>query len=327
MPGGKLNGAVEHAHRHAHPHGDAHDAHAHGAGHPARTRRGSGQRRLLLVMLFAVGVLVAEVVGGFVANSLALYSDAAHMSTDVAALALAYAAIRIAARPPSSSKTFGYHRAEVVAAFVNSLALWVVSAYLVYEAVQRLARPQAVDGPIVIAVGLGSLAANLVMALALRSHAHAHAHDLNMRSAYLHVVSDALGSVAAVVAGVGVAYYDAMWLDPATTLFITLLIVVWTWRLTRDTLHVLLEGTPASVKPEELRAVIEGVPGVRAVHDLHVWSLTTGVDSLSAHVLVDDPAEGPAVVRAIRERLRGACDIGHVTIEVEAEDADCVGCN
>lgn len=328
-----------HEHAHAHAHGAPgllHGGHDHDPDHAkeapqgeraTRDRRGghaaSSQRRLALVIAFGSVVLVAEVIGGFLANSLALWSDAVHMSTDVAAVALAYGAMRLAARPPSSAKSYGYYRAEVVAAFVNALVLWVIAGYFVFEAWRRLLAPPEVDGPIVLVVGAVSLAANLVMAALLHG---AHAHSLNVRSAYLHVLSDALGSLAAVAVGLGVMLYGATWLDPAATLFISALVVVWTWRLTRETLHVLLEGTPVSVKPDEVKAAIEAVPGVVAVHDLHVWSLTTGVDNLSAHVRVQDPTQGPAIVRAIRERLHERYGLSHLTIEVEADD-DCVGCN
>ena len=316
MPGARLIESVAHGHAHAHQ-GHAHDA--------QRELRASDQRRLVVVMVFGVLVLVAEVVAGFYANSLALLSDAAHMSTDVAALALAYAAIRIATRRPTSSKSYGYYRAETVAAFVNALALWVLTAYFVWEAWQRLRDPPAVDGPIVALVGGGSLVANIVMAVVLH---RGHDHSMNMRSAYLHVLSDALGSLAALVAGLGMMFYGARWLDPAVTLLIAVLIVVWTWRLSRDTLHILLEGTPARVKHDDVKESIARIPGVMAVHDLHVWSLTTGMDNLSAHVMVKDAAEGPAIVALIRQKLIDEFHLHHVTIEIETPDSpNCIRCD
>jgi len=318
---------VEHSHAHGHA-GHAHgreDGRFHAHGDERRARTASDQRRLLFVMLFGIGILVAEIVAGFAANSLALLSDAAHMSTDVAALALAYAAIRISARPRTSEKSYGYYRAETVAAFVNALALWLVTAYFLWEAYRRLRAPPEVDGPLVAIVGGLSLVANIVMAGVLH---RGHTHSVNMRSAYIHVLSDALGSLAALVAGLGIWLYGLRWLDPATTVFISLLIVVWTWRLTRDTLHILLEGTPARVKHDDVKATIEEVPGVIAVHDLHVWSLTTGMDNLSAHVQVGDAAEGPAIVALIRERLVDKHHLSHVTIEVETADSpNCVRCD
>lgn len=275
-------------------------------------------------MGFGLVILVAEVIGGLLANSLVLLSDAVHVSTDVAAIALAYAAARIAAKPATLSKSYGYYRAEVVAAFVNAIALWVIAGYFILEAWERLRAPPEVDGLIVVWMGGLGLAVNVLMAAILH---RGTGHSLNVRTAYAHVLSDALGSVAAIVAGAGVLLYDATWLDPATTLLVSALIIVWTWRLTRDSLHILLEGTPASVKPAKVRETIQAVPGVRDVHDLHVWSLTTGVNNLSAHVKVADASDGPRLVRAIRERLLHDHDLAHVTIEIEGEDDDCVSCD
>lgn len=310
-----LHGGHSHpGHHHARPH--AHDE--------AQGRAAGDQRRLLLVMALGIAMLVVEVAAGLLANSLVLLSDAAHVSTDVAALGLAYFAIRVGARPATASKSYGYRRAEVVAAFLNALLLWGLSAWFLYEAWHRLADPPAVRGGIVAVVGAVGLGVNLVMALILH---RGHKRSVNVRGAYLHVLSDALGSVAAIVAGLGMVLYGLAWLDPAATLVVSALILVWTWRLTRDSLHVLLEGTPAAISPEAVRSTIADVPGVLAVHDLHVWSITTGVDNLSAHVRVHDPTDGPAVVRRIRERLKTEHRLDHVTIEVEADDSECVGCN
>jgi len=306
----------------AHGHSHHHDHEHH---HSERELRASDQRRLLVVIGFGLAILVAEIVAGLFANSLVLLSDAAHMSTDVAALGLAFAAIRIATRRPTSTKSYGYYRAETVAAFVNALALWGVTAYFVYEAWQRLRAPPVVDGILVAYVGGFSLVANIIMALILHG---SHERSMNMRGAYVHILSDALGSVAALVAGLGIAFYGATWLDPVTTLFIAVLIVMWTWRLTRDSLHILLEGTPARVSHDDVKATIETVPGVQAVHDLHVWSLTTGIDNLSAHVMVEDAAEGPAIVASIRQKLIDAHKLSHVTIEVETKDSpNCIRCD
>lgn len=312
----------------AHVHAHDEPGHSHpverGLGRGAGHARDS-QRRLLGVIVFGLLVLVGEVIAGLAANSLVLLSDAVHMSTDVAAIALAYVAARIAARPATAAKSYGYHRAETVAAFLNALVLWVLGAYFIYEAWTRLSDPPEVRGGLVAIVGGITLAANLGMAVFLH---RGSGHSLNVRSAYLHVLADALGSLAALVAGLGMAWYGATWLDPVATLFVAALILVWTWRLTNDTLHILLEGTPVSVKADEVRDTIIAVDGVRAVHDLHVWSLTTGVNNLSAHIVVQDARDGPRLVRAIRERLRSKHDLTHVTIEVEEDDGSvCEGCN
>lgn len=307
----------EHDHGHDHPH--AHD-HLHDAAALSQLNR----RRLRLVMVFGIAVLLAEVIGGYLSNSLVLYSDAAHMSTDVASIVLAYAAMHIAARPANASKSYGYARAEIVAAFINALALWAITAYFFYEAWQRLIHPPAPNAQIIIVVGAVSLVANVALAAMLH---RGSGHNLNVRSAYVHILSDVLGSVAAVVAGVGILFFGAYWLDPAATMLIGVLILVWTWRLTRETLHILLEGTPAAVSPDTVKQTIAQVPGVANVHDLHVWTLTTGQDNLSAHVVLDDATRGPQVVRQIRSRLKDTHGLRHVTIEVEALGNECPGCN
>ena len=309
---------MAHGHGHAHGHAHPHDDHDRGA------LAATNQRRLLAVIAIGVVVLVAEVIGGLLANSLVLLSDAAHMSTDIAAVLLAYAAAVLATRPATTSKTYGYARAEIVAAFLNAIALWVVSAYFVWEAWQRLRAPPEVDARIVVGIGVLGLAANLLLAAVLH---RGKDHSLNVKSAYLHVLSDTLGSAAAIAAGLGILWFDARWLDPATTLLIAGLILVWTWRLTRETLHILLEGVPHAVSADAVRGTIERVPGVVGVHDLHVWSITTGMENVSAHVVVDDPGQGTQVVRAIKDRLKRDHSLAHATIEVEARDSGCEGCN
>lgn len=319
-------------HRHEHGHEHGHHGHAHAQGGPegehgrseGQERSRHDQRRLLVVMALGLAMLSVEVVAGLWSNSLVLLSDAVHMSTDVAALGLAYFAIRMGTRAPTASKSYGYQRAEIVAAFLNALLLWALSAWFLYEAWHRLQDPPAVRGSVVIAVGVLGLTVNVGMAAILHAR---HEHSVNVRGAYLHVLSDALGSVAAIVAGVGLHFWGARWLDPAATLVVSLLILVWTWRLTKDSLHILLEGTPHAIQAEDVRAAIAAVPGVVAVHDLHVWSITTGRDNLSAHVVVQDSTTGPLVVRRIRERLKSEFRLDHVTIEIEAEDSECVGCN
>jgi cobalt-zinc-cadmium efflux system protein len=317
---------VEHAHGdHRHERRHDHRSHTHraeGAGGAAAARQ--NQRRLLAALAFGLGILAVEVVGGVLANSLVLLGDAVHMSTDVAAVALSYFAARMSVRPPDERRSFGYARAEILASLLNAVLLWALSAWLVFEAVARIRNPPEVHGGIVIAVGLVSLAANVGLAAFLH---RGSGHSLNVRSAYVHVLGDAVGSLAAVVAGVGIMLYDARWLDPATTFLVAALVVLWTFRLTRDALHVLLEGTPAHLSSEDVRGTIEEVPGVLAVHDLHVWSISTGVDNLSAHVKVADSTQGPSVVRAIRDKLRGEHGLDHVTIEIESDDSDCEGCN
>lgn len=299
-------------------------AHAHGHDHDHGDERGDHRARLLLAIGIAAVLLVLEVLGGYLANSLLLYTDAAHVATDILALALSALAAAWASRTASARKSFGYHRAEVLAAFVNALFLWAVSLYLAWEAVSRIRAPEPIDGKLVVIVGGVGLAANLVMAWILRTHAHG---NLNMRGAFLHVLSDALGSFVAVAAGAGVLLTGATWLDPVGSLLVVGLIAYWTWRLTMDTVHVLLEGIPHGLDPVTLKSDLLAVPGVEDVHDLHVWSLTKGVESMSAHVRVGATAEPARVVGSVREVARDRHGIGHVTVQVEHdENPDCGRC-
>jgi cobalt-zinc-cadmium efflux system protein len=303
----------------AHAHDDGHD-HAH-VGHShtfesARALGGRNRRELLLVFGGGLAIMTTQVVGGLAANSLVLLADAAHYFTDLLGILLAIVAVSLAGRPASLRKSFGWHRAEVIAAFMNALALWGISAYFLWEAWHRIRSPPEVHGPIVAIVGGATLVANAF--LAWRLH-RASGHNLNMRAAYLHILSDVLGSAAALAAGLLVHFGGYHVADPLLTLFVTVLILVFTWRLTGQTLHILLEGTPEHLDPSEIEGALRGIDGVRDVHDLHVWSLTSGVESLSVHVVVDaEPAgEHGGVVRAVHRALSDRFHIRHATVQIE----------
>lgn len=295
------------------------DAHGHDAaallGHEARAR--GDRKRLAWVAAAGAVVMATEVYFGLLSNSLVLLADAGHYATDLGSILLAMLAAHWALKRPTPAKTYGYARAEVLMAFVQALALWAVSAVFIWQAVRRLRDPPEVDGPIVLLVGAGTLVVNTVLALFLRA---APVQGINLRAAYLHVLSDALGSAAAVLAGALVAAFAWHWADPALTLFTTLLILGFTWRLTRQSLHILLEGTPGHAATAEVEKVVRAVPGVDDVHDLHVWTHTSGVDSLTAHV-VGQPGTG--VAGRVAEAVRAAFGIQHITVQVEAADAPC----
>lgn len=285
---------------------------------PAAPRR----RATRLVVAFGVGavVMAAEVVAGVAANSLVLLADAAHYAADLGAVGLALLAALWSGRAATRAKTFGYRRAEVVAAFLNAVALWVVSAYFVYHAYVRLMDPPPVSGPVVLATGALTLVANLGLAALLHGHAH---DDLNQRAAYLHVVGDALGSGAAMVAGAIVAWTGWRAADPLLTLFVSVLLVAFTWRLTRQTLHILLEGTPAHLDAGDVESAIRAVPGVRDVHDLHVWTLGSGAYSLTVHVVLGEPPKDDSVLQAVHSALETGFSLRHLTVQVEGPDSPC----
>jgi cobalt-zinc-cadmium efflux system protein len=290
---------------------------ADGPGHGHEDRARSDRKRLAWVAVAGAVVMGTEVYFGLRSNSLVLLADAGHYATDLGSVLLALLAAHWALKAPTPAKTYGYARAEVLMAFVQALALWAISAVFVWQAVMRLRRPPDVDGPIVLLVGAGTLVVNAALALVLRA---APVQGINLRAAYLHVLSDALGSAAAVLAGALVAAFGWHVADPLLTLFTTLLILVFTWRLTKQSLHILLEGTPGHAATEAVEAVVRGVEGVDDVHDLHVWTHTSGLDSLTVHV-VGEPSTG--VARRVGAAVRKAFGIQHITVQVETADSPC----
>jgi cobalt-zinc-cadmium efflux system protein len=286
-------------------------------GHAHRERARADRKRLAWVAAAGSLVMATEVYFGLVSNSLVLLADAGHYATDLGSVLLALLAAHWALKAPTPGKTYGYARAEVLMAFVQALALWAVSAVFVWQAVLRLRAPPEVDGPIVLFVGAGTLVVNILLALVLRA---APVQGINLRAAYLHILSDVLGSLAAVLAGALVWAYGWHLADPLLTLFTTVLILVFTWRLTRQSLHILLEGTPGHAGVGEVEKVVRAVAGVEDVHDLHIWTHTSGLDSLTAHI-VGEPGSG--VARRVGDAVRQRFGIQHITVQVEAPDAPC----
>lgn len=292
-------------------------AHAHGEalGHAARAR--ADRRRLAWVAAAGALVMATEVYFGLLSNSLVLLADAGHYATDLGSVLLALLAAHWSLKAPTPAKTYGYARAEVLMAFVQALVLWAVSAIFVWQAVLRLRDPPEVDGAVVFWVGVGTLAVNAVLAFSLRG---GPTQGINLRAAYLHILSDALGSAAAVLAGALVIGFGWHIADPLLTLFTTVLILVFTWRLTRQSLHILLEGTPGHVQAAAVEDVVRRVPGVQDVHDLHIWTHTSGSDSMTAHV-VGEPGSG--ISQRVGLAVREAFGIQHITVQVEAPDSPC----
>lgn len=297
---------------------EASPGHGHGhAGH--RALAAQDRRRLALVAAVGFLVVAVELVAGWKANSLVLLADAGHYATDLASVLLALAAVQWSLRPATARRTFGHHRGEVVAAFVQAIALWAVSAVFLYEAVRRLRDPQPVDGTLVAIVGGATLVVNLALAAALRAGS---GRSINMRAAYLHILSDVLGSAAAVAAGL-LARGGWDLADPVLTLAVTVLILVFTFRLTRQSLHILLEGTPHDVPTGAVESALLAEPGVREVHDLHVWSHTSGLNSITAHVVLEAPPADDDVMHRLHDRVRQAFRIDHITIQVESAAHPC----
>jgi cobalt-zinc-cadmium efflux system protein len=263
------------------------------------------------------GLCIAELVGGWWTNSLALLTDAAHMFTDVGALGLTWFALWVGTRPASAQKSFGYYRAEILAAFVNGVVLCGVVAFVVVEAWRRLHAPPEVAATAMLVIAVVGLAANLVVIS--RLHAHQHA-SLNLRGAYLHVVSDLLGSVGAVAAAIVIVASGWTLADPLASVAIAVLILRSAWTLVGEAVDVLMEGVPAHVELDALQAALECVDGIAEVHDLHVWTLTTGRYALSAHAVVAVGASHDTVLDALTDVCRAGFAIDHVTIQVEGHN-------
>jgi len=287
-------------------------------GHDHRHHRASGnQRRLALTLVLAAGYMVVEVVGGLLTNSLALLSDAGHMLSDVAALGLSLFAVWVAERPPTPRRTFGYYRAEILAALVNGAALIAVCLYIFVEAYHRWRQPPEVQGPTMTAIAVGGLAVNLLGLWILRE---GREESLNVRGAWLHVLGDALGSVGAIVAGGLIWAFSWQWADPLASVLIGLLVIYSSWRLLAEAVSVLLENAPRGIDVDEVHRTIRDVPGVLSVHDLHVWSITSGMDCLSAHVVAAEGEPHAPLLGRIRDALRAQFGIHHLTIQIEPEE-------
>ena len=275
------------------------------------------RRRLAAVLLLTAGYFVAEVIGGILTNSLALLSDAGHMLTDVGALALAYFAIWFAMRPATPQKTYGYHRLEILAALFNGVVLLALSVFIIVEAVARIQHPPEVRGLGLLLVAVGGLIVNLAGAYILQ---HGHAHSLNIRAAFYHILGDLLGSVGAIVAGVLIYFFHWYIADPILAIVISLLIIVGAVALVREATDVLLEATPGHVVIDEVRAALLAVPGVTGIHDLHIWTITSGMYALSCHVVVNPDAFTVQKLEEIRDLLHNHCAIPHQTIQIETDE-------
>ena len=269
--------------------------------------------RLKWVLGITAAFMVAEAVGGVLSGSLALLADAGHMFTDAGALALSLFAMRVAQRPASNRKTFGYVRLEILAALANGATLLVIAGWIMVEAWQRFRDPVSVDGGLMLTVAVLGLGVNVVGALLLHTHAH---DNLNVRGAYLHVIGDLLGSVGAILAGTIILLTGWMPADPVISVVIALLILYSAWKLVREATDVLLEAAPAHVDMDALLEDLNSIEGLDHVHDVHVWTLTSGFVALAAHGVIDDPAQHMRVLDEVRARMASR-GVEHVTFQIE----------
>jgi cobalt-zinc-cadmium efflux system protein len=296
----------------------------HSHGHSHEHGRGADTRRLGVVLALVVVYMFAEVVGGVITNSLALLADAGHMLSDAGALALSLFALWIAQRPPTSTHTYGFHRTEILAALANGVTLVAISIFIVLEAFHRFGNPPEVEGGLMMVIAIGGLVINLV-GLAVLSGGRKG--SLNVRGAWLHVLTDALGSLGTIAAGALIWAFRWEWADPVASVVVAALVLWSSWALLRDTVGVLMERAPGDIDVEEVRHAISEVPGVLAAHDLHVWTITSGMVALSAHVHSRAPTAAGPLLREIARVLHDRFGIHHVTIQVEPEGfEDCEAC-
>ena len=294
--------------RHPHPHPHVHTSHD-----------VSSSGRLAWVLALTLAYMVAEVVGGLLSGSLALLADAGHMLTDNLALALALVASRLARRPPDEGRTYGYQRVEILAALANAVLLTVMCVILVWEAMERLRQPLPIEPGLMAAVAAGGLAVNLLAAWILRHRGG----NLNVRAAFLHVLGDLLGSVGALAAAGLISWFGWLRADPLASLTICAILLWGAFRLLRETVHVLLEGSPSHLDPREIRAALLEIPGVADVHDLHVWSLGT-TPILTAHLVADHSLPAGRVLRDATVRVHERFGVTHATFQVEPPDFNIV---
>jgi cobalt-zinc-cadmium efflux system protein len=274
----------------------------------------AGVNRLAWTVGLVLAYAAAEVVGGFMSGSLALLADAGHMLSDAAAIGLTLFAMRFARRTPTPTRTFGYFRAEILAALVNGSTLVGIALVILVEAVGRLRHPVAVEGPLMLAIACGGLLINLAGLYLLRGGQHG---NLNVRGAWLHVLTDALGSAQAIGAAAIIWAFGWSWVDPVASILIALLVAYSSWSLLRQSVGVLMEGTPAHIDPDAVLEALHDVAGVDGVHDFHLWSITSGFVALSAHLVVPVTADARDVIRRSQACLDERFAIRHSTLQVD----------
>jgi cobalt-zinc-cadmium efflux system protein len=291
--------------------------HAHGHHHSAA---GKNKRPLAIILVLTTVYMLAEVVGGLLTNSLALMADAGHMLTDVGGLGLAFLAISFAERPATAERTYGYYRVEILAALANAVVLIGISLFVLFEAYQRFLNPPVVQGIGVLMIALVGLAVNIVGIFILRSGAK---ESLNLKGAYFEVLSDMLASVGVIIAAVIMITTGWYYADPLISAAIGLFIFPRTWALLRDAVGVLLEGTPSDINMAKVRSALSDIAGVTEIHDLHVWSITSGMNALSVHAVLADGAGHDEVLKQIHDTCLSKFEIVHVTAQVEREEFAC----
>lgn len=318
---------AEHSHDHGHGHGEGEAARGDEPGHAGHAGRaghdhaaGANEKSLKIALALTTVFLVVELAGGFIAHSLALLSDAAHMFTDMAALAIALMAIHMSKRPADEKRTFGYHRFEILAAAFNAMLLLVVAAYILWEAYLRVKTPPEIGSNLMLGIAIVGLVVNLLSMKVLRG---GQEESLNVKGAYLEVWADMIGSIGVILGAVLIKFTGWSWIDSAVAVLIGLWVVPRTVTLLKSSINILLEGVPEDVDLAKVKEALLGVPGVKSLHDLHVWSVTSGKTTLTVHLVTEPAIDGEAdVLPTVRQRLADDFGIHHVTVQCEVTPCD-----
>ncbi len=284
--------------------------------YPPSLDRGRQTRSLRLALAITVAFMAAEFAGGLWTNSLALLADSGHMLTDAGALALSLFAVWFSRKPATAQKTYGYFRVEILAALANGVTLLLIAVGILYEAYDRFFAPQPIKGAEMLLIAVAGLVANLACAKILHAD---HSHNLNVRGAFLHVMGDVLGSVAAIAAGASILLWGAYWTDPVVSALVAVLICLSAWRVVGESVRILLEGAPSHISVREMRHALSKVPGVASVHDLHVWTLTSGHYAMTCHAVVESgvAADFCAIMKRMSDVSRQQFQVHHTTIQLE----------
>ncbi|WP_042349716.1 cation diffusion facilitator family transporter [Bacillus massiliigorillae] len=297
---------------HHHGHSHSHDHHHH---------HSSNKKALRLAFFLIASFMFVEVIGGFLTNSLALLSDAGHMLSDAAALGLSLVALLLGEKKATQQKTFGYRRFEIIAAALNGITLILISGYIFYEAFQRFQHPPEIQSMGMLLISVIGLLVNIAAAFILMNGNKEE--NLNIRSAYLHVLGDMLGSVGAIAAAVLIYFFGWGWADPLASIIVAILIIISGIRVTKDAFHILMEGAPAAINPSLVKEELQRLTHVIGVHDLHIWSITSELPMLSCHLEIENNGNHDEVLRQVQKLLLDAFHIEHSTIQIEREEVGC----
>ncbi len=315
-----------HSHSEHRPHDHGHDGHDH-HGHDHALEEGprqapaEGKRDLLIALSITVLMMVAEVIGGLLSNSLALLSDAGHMLTDNLALLLSFFAMKFATLPATERKTWGFYRLEILAALLNGIVLVLLSLYIMYEAYLRMLHPQPVQGMLMLIIAVIGLVANIAGAFILIRHRDT---NLNIRGAFLHIVGDALSSVGVIIGGIIILYTGWYLIDPILSMMISLVIIYGSWALVKESVNILLEAVPGHIDIDNVAAEMAKIRGVREAYHIHAWTITSGVYAMSAHVLIDDQMVSGSkdIIEEIKDMLSEKFNVLHSTIQLECDKCE-----